>query len=209
MLLLKKELRQGNKGQILIEILIIIALFSILASGLALVSSVSGKAKTLAKIITQARGLNQQYREALVNISVNSWNDLDSLEKSSTTFYWLYPSSGRWYVTSGKEIFDIDQDRVERYFFIEKVWRTVPENLPTTTQTAKLDPATLKITIVTKVRDFNFKDEVFLSRWVNTAVFQSSWSGGPGVEGPINYFSNFFFTSTNINYGETEFKLAK
>jgi len=197
------------KAQVLIELLIVIGLFSILAAGLAGVVSVSSKAKVTASYITQARSLLQQYREAIFTISFNDWNKFENLNKSSSSFYYLYSTSGSWEINSGKEIFNFQEKNVERYFYVEKVWRF--NNIPTTTNYGDInfDPATLKFTIVVSVENYKITDEFFLTKWKNTSVFQSSWGGGPGVEGPLKFFSNYFSSSSNIKYDDEKIQLSK
>lgn len=194
-------------GQVLIELLIIIALFSILATGLTMVVSVSTKSKQIASLISQARSLIQEYREAIVSISLNSWNVFDSLAKGTTNYYHLVKNVN-WEVQPGKENFIFLEKNVERYFTLENVYRDI-NNIPTTSVTSIFDPSLIKINIFVKINQTEFKDELFLSRWVNLAIFQGAWGGGPGESGPVRDFTNKFASSSNIDFYETEIKLSK
>lgn len=205
MSLLKNKIR----GQVLIEILIIIGLFSILISGIAGVVSLSGRAKQAANYITNARAFLQQYREALFTLAFNNWSKLDNLDKSSTSLYYLYSTSGSWEIAPGRENFIFQERRIERYFYVEKVWRYLGNPTTTNMGDSNFDPSTLKFTIVVDLEGYQTSDEFFLSKWKNSAFFQSAWGGGPGFSGPINFFSNYFSTSLNIKYDDEKIQLQK
>lgn len=194
-------------GQVLIELIIIIGLFSILASGLAMTISISGRAKQIANLISQARSLIQEYREALLNLSLNSWQKFDILAKGPTNYYKLVKNTS-WDIQNGKENLTLFDQTIERYFIVENVYRTI-DGYPTTSPTSLADPATLKFTISVKINQTEFKDEILLTRWSNLAVFQAAWGGGPTNEGPVTDFTNQFASSSNIDFYETEIKLSK
>jgi len=98
-----------------------------------------------------------------------------------------------------------------RYFYVDNVKRTVcgtgditaaAESTCIGSSGVGEDPGTQKITVGTAwdlkgVREV-LQNSTYVTRWVNSAVYQNNWSGTSGITSAVNDFSTNYFSSTGI-----------
>ncbi|MDD5547771.1 MAG: LamG domain-containing protein [Candidatus Pacebacteria bacterium] len=99
-----------------------------------------------------------------------------------------------------------------RSFYIEDVSRDSSQNIESTYNVNNDDPSTQKVSVATTWTLNGVSNSVdangYLTRWVNTTVTQTDWSGGSGAAGPITNFSDTFFGSNIIDYAGTGGSIA-
>lgn len=96
----------------------------------------------------------------------------------------------------------------KRYFYIEEVCRnTDPENPIVACSSGVSDPSTIKITAVVewmiggKTGTFSLSE--YLTRWQNSAFWQTDWSQGVVSDSPVSEPGSGFGTSTDIEYASS------
>ncbi len=98
-----------------------------------------------------------------------------------------------------------------RYFYVDNVKRTVcgtgditsdAESTCIGTSGVAEDPATQKITVGTSWNFRGIKDilenYIYVTRWVNSAGYQSDWSGNAGITSAVTEFASNYFSADGI-----------
>lgn len=122
-----------NKGQLLIEIVLLVALLVVILMTIIRfmgVTSRSYKYQALNQGIALA-GF-EKYRNALISLSVSNWPLINSL--TSTQTYYLYATSNDWFITTGSEKILVGN---ETYEFSFKIRDYDAPNVKFITTTAK------------------------------------------------------------------------
>lgn len=86
-----------------------------------------------------------------------------------------------------------------RYFYVDNVYRDSSGNI--VAAGGGLDPSTKKISVEYYWGQTPPKTlTVYLSRSANKTLWQTDWSGGPGVDGPASSTGGAFSTSSGIDF---------
>jgi len=131
-----------TKGQLLLEILVIIAVISIVATlggQLVLVSLTSNKTVSEREV---ARDLLTEGFEATKSISDESWQDVYNLTKGGVQYY-PQIQGGKWVTFSGADSIIVNGINYTRYFTTDDVNRDASGDIATA---GTDDPSTQKIT---------------------------------------------------------------
>lgn len=207
----------SDKGQILSELLIAIAIGTFLAAIGAQLVAVSLNASKSSEERSQGVGLAQEGMESARAIlrgndaTSQGWNRIyfppdgtgnASSSKGNANPYYPQIVSNIWQLTSGIENISLSGKTYARKILIENVCRNntggaiagvSPCNPGTTTD----DPATQKITVIVSKTDMpDVILSAYFTRYFNESALQTGWNGGVG-NGPYSA------TSTTVNtYGD-------
>lgn len=198
-----------NKGQILTELIIAIAITVILAAMGAQLVGVSLYSAGSSKDRQAASRLTEEVFEALRGIaqgnttSTQGWNRIylppdgagnASSSKGAANPYKLSVVSNTWQIASGTEAIVLDNDTYSRSFIIENVSRASSTGAVESTYNFNNDdPHTQKVTVtISKTGAPDFVLSQYFTRYLNESTPQANWSGSAS-DGP------FSATSTTIN----------
>lgn len=190
------------RGQSLVEILVAIAVGTILIGGSAGLMGVSLKSYAGIRKHLQANVLIRQATEVIQSLARSNWHSVYDLTKASD--YKVGLSGSTWTISSGQETGTVNNIPYKRYFRVYNVNRDGSGNI---SGTGSEDPSTQKITVFLQY-DNNYISSSSISFYLtrsenNKALNQTDWSGGSGQIGPISNPYNKFDTSSNINYAST------
>lgn len=200
--------RTNESGFSLFEIIIAIAIFSVVGVSLAQIISVSLQSDRTAGQKTTALELAQETMSAINSIATSQWNDIYNLTKGGGTVY--YPAnttelcgSVRWCVQSGNETVVIEGLTFARSFFLDNVSRT-GTTIDTVYNSANDDPSTQKITVHVTWSDSASGTQLgslsvnkYLTRSRNAIAEQVEWDDSPGGIPPTTGENGDFGTSVS------------
>jgi hypothetical protein len=203
----KKYKKNNESGQLLLEMLLAISAFVVVAmvgSQLVLVSQVSNK---LSGDKSVASGVAEEIFEAVQNVATEDWQLVYGLNKGAGNLYHPEKSGNKWILASGNETVNLNGIDYVRSFYVEDVSRNPStQNIESAYNIANDDPSTQKITInIAWPNADPITSNEYITRWRNRTCAQSDWSGGGG--GAVGTCpNNTYDSSSNINAG-TDLKL--
>lgn len=171
----------GEKGALLLELLVVISLLAIIlsvGSQAMLVSMQSGKVSGERDVAT---ALANEALEAVRGVTEEKWQNIYNLTKSSQHYQATSTApSGKWSLTTGDEAVVLNGTTYTRYLIIENVLRDTTSRAIVTSG-GEDDPSTQKITVTVlwpNADAVTISDYFF--RWRNRTCNQTSWAGGAG-----------------------------
>jgi len=189
-------------GQSLLELLLSIAVGTILIGGSVLLMTTSLRSYQSIKQRLTINSLSRQETEVIISKAQDSWHSVYDLTRA--TDYYTTSTNNVWSFNSGKEESTINNVSYRRYFQVLDALRDDSGNIATSGNT---DPNTLKINVFLEYGiNYNSSSSLvfYLTRSSNNQVFQQTdWSEGQGQTGPLPNPGNKFDTSTNINFAST------
>jgi len=185
-----------RRGQSLIELLVAMAVGTILIGGSTGLMGVSLKSYAGVRKHLQANVLIRQITEVVQSLARSDWHSIYDLTKDSD--YKIGLSGNVWSISAGQEEGTINDMPYKRYFRVHNVNR----DSGNIASTGDNDPSTQKIVIILEYGN-NYVSSTsipfYLTRSENNKEFhQTDWSGGEGVTGPTSNPSNKYDTSTNV-----------
>ncbi len=196
------------KGQSLIEIIIAMAIGTILigASVGSIVLLLKYNLNT--KTVQIASSLNRQMMDDIRSISESDWLNIYNKNKGVSNQYYI--SSSTRQIVSGAESLIIEGRQFSRYFYIENVSRDAGNNIEVIYNSVNDDPSTQKITaIVQWGGGGNIKEVQYLTRFRNAVFVQTDWSGGfnqdifATTSAGVIINGKFATSSVNIDFSST------
>ncbi len=211
-----------QKGSLLLELLIVIAILTVIlgvGAQAVYVSMVSGKVSGERDI---AVGLASEALEAIRGITEEKWQNLYTLDKFLTA-YDTVQSGNKWATTTTITPIPLNNSSYSRSFVVQNVCRDTTTarsitgitdtngTLTTcTASTGTLDPSTQKVTVTVS---WSQADPVEMSqyflRWKNKVCAPTDWSGGAvsgsTVARACSY--NAYDTSTNLGTPGTSLQI--
>ncbi|TRZ83737.1 hypothetical protein D4R86_00215 [bacterium] len=185
------------KAQSLIELLVAVAIGTILIGGSVGLMGVSIKSYGTVKKHLQANVLIRESAEVIQSLARNSWHNIYDLTKG--TDYKISLSGNFWTISAGQETSTVNNVPYKRYFKIYDVNRDGSGDI---TDIGDDDPSTQKITIILEYGDNYVSSSsisFYFTRSDNNSVFhQTDWAGESGITGPIPNPVDKYDTSTNI-----------
>ena len=151
-----------NKGQSLIEILVVIALMAIVLPAIISGFMVTREARPQQQRRLRAAEIMKETQEAVRIIRENGWSNV-----ADDDTYYPVPTSNSWTLTQGSEIID----GITREIIISSVYR---ENGMIVTSGGLLDPSTKAITIrLTWDQPFTsaVQSDFYLTRYLENAIY--------------------------------------
>ena len=190
------------RGQSLVELLVAVAIGTILIGGSVTLMGVSLKSYAGIRKHFQANVLIRQATEIIQSLARSNWHSVYDLTKASD--YKVDLSGNTWIISSGQETGAVNDIPYKRYFRVYNVSRDESGNMA---ETGDDDPSTQKITIFLEYGN-NYLSSSTLSFFLtrsenNKTLHQTDWSGGSGQTGPISNAGNKFDTFSNIDYAST------
>ena len=156
------RLLMHNKGQSLIEILVVIALMAIVLPAIISGFMVTREARPQQQRRLRAAEIMKETQEAVRIIRENGWSNV-----ADDDTYYPVPTSNSWTLTQGSEIID----GITREIIISSVYR---ENGMIVTSGGLLDPSTKAITIrLTWDQPFTsaVQSDFYLTRYLENAIY--------------------------------------
>ena len=193
----------ARKGQSLVELLVAVAIGTILIGGSVSLISVSIKSYGTVKKHLQANVLIRESAEVIQSLARSDWHNIDELTKGSN--YKIVLSGNFWTISTGQETGTVNNIPYKRYFQVYDVNRDGSDDI---SETGTDDPCTQKITIILEYGDNNYTSSSSISFYFtrsdsNTVFHQTDWAGGDAVTGPVVSPGNTFDSLSNIQT-ETE-----
>ncbi len=189
-----------QKGALLIEILVSISIFAVLASIGAQALVVSLNSNVSAEKKTSGANLLSEMMAAVHAASDESWQNLYGLNKGAQ--YHPEIVGGKWVLTSGSETVAVGNASFTRYFTVENVSRDLStRDVETTYVSANDDPSTQLViaTVTSSTTDALTASEYFF-RWRNKTCTQTAWSSS-GSSGVKECPDTTYVNTTNITAG--------
>lgn len=200
--------RNNQKGQVLFEILLAVAVLVGVVAVSVQLSQVSLQSAKVAGDRTQATNLAREGFEAARAISAENWVNFYTITKGSQ--YHPEVQSGKWVLISGSESLVVGGETYTRYLVVDNVSRDPStRDIESNYNSADDDPSTQKITVTVEKYDTpTISYSQYISRWKNASPVQQSWQGGSGQSvnpdsGDSANFNNQYDSSTNIDKTST------
>lgn len=195
----KYKIRNNFKAQSLLELLLSIAIGTILIGGSVLLMGTSLRGFSAIKQKTTINSLLRQQNEIIISLAQDNWHNIYDLTRNSN--YYATSTNNVLTISSGQQEGIINSISYKRYFKVFDTYRDSNGNLA---DSGTVDPNTLKVTSILEY-GYNFNSSsslnFYLTRSTNNQVIQQTdWSQGEGYEGPVPYPDNKFYSQSNINY---------
>lgn len=213
----KNNRKTSQSGQLLLEILLVIAAAAIVVSLSSQLTFISLKSAKTAGDRSTAVELNNETFEAIRSSATEKWQNVFDLTKGSANYY---PSStttpGKWTLVSGIDAVSINGIDYSRSFTIQNVCRDsaagaraitgiTDSNGAATTCAASggnYDPSAQRIGVfVSWPNAETVSASEYITRWRNKICLQTSWDSVGG--GPASCPATTYGSVTNIVTGAT------
>lgn len=197
-----KEMRQGNRGQSLVEVLIATVVGTIMVISAVTLIAPALKSNTDVARTQTAIALGKELLEGVRVWAEADWHNVTNLATTSANRYYLNTSSSPFMAATSTETISVSTTTYIRYFYVDDVNRDGAGKI--TTGAGTPDPSTKKVTVVSGyVSGATSTLAAYLTRFRNNVLDETEWSGGSGQEGPVNSPNGRFATSANVNYTTT------
>jgi type II secretory pathway pseudopilin PulG len=172
---IKKEQR-GQRGALLLELLVVIALLAVILSFSANAVFLSLRSNKISGERGVGNTLATESLEAVRGVSEENWQNIYGLTKSSQ-HYKTTVSGTKWILATGDETITLNNTTYTRYLTINNVSRdSSTRNIETSYVGADDDPGTQKITVTVS---WPGGDPIVVSeyffRWKNIVCAQNAW----------------------------------
>lgn len=192
-----------RNGQSLIEILVALGVGTIMFVGSITALSPAIKSQTDANRSQVGAALGVKLLDEVRVFGEASWRNIDSLSTGSSTKYYLNATSSPFTIATGTESIMAASSTFSRDFYMTNVYRDSATGL--IAQSGTLDPSTRLLTVEYWWGSITPKTlSTYLTRYQNSATWQTDWAGGGNVNGPASStLGNKFATSSSIDYATT------
>jgi type II secretory pathway pseudopilin PulG len=192
-------------GQSLVELLIAVAIGTILVAAAAAVISPVLKINTQANRAQTATALAHELLDNVRVWAEGDWHNISGLATTSANHYYLNTATSPFSSSTGDEPVTVSTTTYTRYFYVDDVFRDASGNITNSSSGASFDPSTKLVTVVAYSwpTSATYTISTYLTRYRNNVFDQTDWSGGPGQGGPTTSTNSMFSTSSNIDYTTT------
>ena len=194
-----------KKSQALLELLLAIFIFAIVAASLTKAIGGILFANQNLREVSDASLLLAETQEQLKVISDQDWHSLYNLTKGpcadSSCHYHIVKNGNQWQVQSGEETVNLGGLTYTRYFVVYNVQRDGSGNI--VESGGNDDPLTQKVVVFVKRGNFLKTNTKYISRCHYDVFPQRDWSGGPVGDAVVSGSTNNFATSSDINYSSS------
>lgn len=198
-----------ESGQLLLEIVIVIAVATVVIAVTSQMTYVSLQGNKMAGDKNVALGILEETLEGVRSAATERWPNLYDLAKGQTAYY-PQKSAGTWVITSGTENVTMNGINYSRSFTIQNICRDASTRDITgitdstgsattcTSSGGTLDPSTQQVSaVVSWSGGAQVTSQEFLTRWRNKVCVQTGWTGtGSGTN---SCPSTSYESKTNIN----------
>lgn len=186
------------RGQSLVEVLVAVAVGTIIVLGAIGIVAIAVKSAADADRARIGAALGNELLRNVRVFAESGWHKLYNLTKGSSAHYYLQTASSPFVAVAGDETVTVGGLAYTRYFYVENVSRDAGGAITGSGGTD--DPSTQRIVVVYSVpRGPTVSLDSYLTRFRDEVIWQSDWSGGGGYENPVTSTGNRFSTSSNIN----------
>ena len=200
-----RENKLFKKSQALLELLLAIFIFAIVAASLTKAIGSILFANQNLKEVSDASLLLAETQEQIKVISDQDWHSLYNLTKGpcadSSCHYHIVKNGNQWQVQPGEETVNLGGQTYTRYFIVYNVQRDGSGNI--VDSGGNDDPLTQKVVVFVKKGNFLKTNTKYISRCHYDVFPQRDWSGGPVGDAVVSGSTNNFATSSNINYSSS------
>lgn len=197
--------RNNQKGQVLFEILLAVAVLVGVVAVSVQLSQVSLQSAKTAGERTQGTNLAREAFEAARAISAENWVNFYGITKGNQ--YHPDIQSGKWVLAAGAENITIGGETYIRYLVVDNVSRNAStKDIESTYNSANDDPSTQKVTVtVEKSGAPTISYSEYITRWKNASPVQKNWQGSGGqADNPTsgdsaNFDDNSYFSKSYID----------
>ena len=189
-----------RSGQSLIEVLVAIAVGTIMIIGAAALISPALRTSSTVKNMQAAAALGKELYENVRSVSEANWHSIDFLATSSANIYHLSTSTSPFTVVAGSESVSVGTSTYTRYFYLDDVYRNGSYKIDSTG--LNRDPSTKKLTVVYQWGSSSNSIVDYLTRGRQKSWVMTDWSGGSNNSLIVTSTStsNIFATSSGIDY---------
>ena len=188
-----------EKGQLLVELLIAIAILSIIIVAVSQVTGVSFQSSRVGGQRTVALQIAQEEIDVAKAVSKESWHNIYSLATSTPpTILNKYHSSNsaadcgsvKWCLVSGEIQQVYNTVNYTKYIYIEDISRTGLD-IDANYNVSNDDPSTQKVVAIVSWQGGSLEILDYLTRYRNAGAAQTNWSGGVGANTGSGENDNF------------------
>ena len=200
----------GERGQSLTELLIGVAIVTIIISSIVGAIVLVLRSNLQATTARTAAGLGEEMMNGVRSVAEGSWSNLYSVgSKGSSTTYRVSASGTSLAIVSGSEEVVVNSVTYTRFFSVENVNRDSAQHIAAS---GTEDLSTQKITITVRWQINGKQAELqtaeYLTRFRNEVTRFTDWSGSSTIPGPITNPDNNYFSVSGLNAtGTGELKL--
>lgn len=198
-----------ESGQLLLEVLIVIAVATVVIAVTSQMIYVSIQGNKLAVEKNVGLGLVEETLEGVRSAATERWPDLYDLTKGTTDYY-PQKSEGKWVLTAGSENVTMNGLSYVRRFTVQNICRdastrditgitdSAGSSTTCVTSGGSHDPSSQQVSaIVSWSGNVQVASQEYLTRWRNKVCVQTGWTGtGSGTNScPASVYES----KTNIN----------
>ncbi|MEI7741591.1 MAG: hypothetical protein WCJ29_03735 [bacterium] len=191
--------RLGERGQLLLEVLIVTTIAAAVIALTAQIVSVSLSGTRSSGVRGEVTSLTSEAFDGVRASATEKWQNLFNLATDGTHYY-STQSAGKWVLSAGDETVTIQGKSYTRYFTISSVSRDlVTRDIETSYNASHDDPSTRQITVTLISNDgaTTTTSSEYVPRWRNKACLQTDW--GVAGAGPTDCPTTNFGSKTNID----------
>jgi type II secretory pathway pseudopilin PulG len=196
-------LNDKRKGQSLIEILVAIGVGVVMLVGAITALTPAIKSQTDANKSQVGAALGAELLDNARVFAEANWHNIDTLTASSSVKYYLKATTSPFTFATGTQTITASSSTFYRDFFLSDVYRNPANDLIALSGT--LDPSTRLLTVEYWWGSVTPKTiSTYVTRYRNSALLQTDWSGGANTNGPASTtLANKFATSSGIDFTTT------
>ncbi|MBI5133964.1 MAG: hypothetical protein HZA81_01065 [Candidatus Taylorbacteria bacterium] len=190
-----------EKGSLLIEILVAVAVFAAVAAMGAQSTLVGLRSSEIAGEKTAASNLLSEMSSAIQGAVEERWANLYDLAKDGTKYH-VALSGNRWVIAAGEEALAVGGITYGRYFTVSNVSRdSSTRDIELAYEPLRDDPSTQKVDIVVAASSTEpLVASQYFFRWRNKVCNQTAWTSG-GSAGVKDCPDTTYASQTNLTTG--------
>lgn len=182
-------MKQDRRGQLLIEVLVVMAVLAVIVSISSTVFLTSSRSALETGKANIARGLVEEELEAVKAAATEVWHGLyqppngtgdSALSKGAANHYYTKQVGGKWVFQTSTEEIVVNTVSYTRFFYVDNVSRDPDtRDIEAVYNVSHDDPSTQKVTVtVTWYGGVPFVLSEYVTRWRNRVCVQTNWNGG-------------------------------
>lgn len=194
-----------EKGQSLAELLVAVAIVTIIISSIIGAVIVVIRSNLQATTARTAAALGQELADGARSVAEGNWSNLYSVaSKGASTTYRVTASGTALAIVSGSEEIAVNNFTYTRFFSVENVNRDSAQNIAAS---GTEDPSTQKISVSVRWQlsgqTAELKTAEYLTRFRNEATRFTDWSGASSTAGPVTVPDNNYFSISGLSATST------
>ncbi|MDO8504564.1 MAG: prepilin-type N-terminal cleavage/methylation domain-containing protein [Candidatus Liptonbacteria bacterium] len=187
-------------GQSLIEMLVAMGIGVIMLLGVIMSIVPAIKSQTDSNKSQVGAALAKEMLDGVRVLAEADWHNIDLLATTSANNYYISTTTPVLGLSIGIQPVTLGNTRIRRSFYVDDVYRDAGGNIISGVA-GSLDPSTKKITVQYSWNNIPPKTLfIYLTRFASKIMWQTDWSGGDGVAGPVLNLGNQFASSSYIEY---------